>query len=195
MVNSEVWINKIEKDSTGRTLSIPVFLPADQPKGIAGNSYTLSKDLVLGTYQVWVRTYSTVDPAVVSEWSIAKTFRVTTIPTLIGVKGRTADATPTLTWQGVPGGQTYRVYISSLTTNAVVYNVGNLNSLNPAGWADLRSVTLAAGMNFQQYQVSTASQSLYQNSTRLQGFSIGFPFSEKHGITAAMLFRPYSTVN
>jgi hypothetical protein len=72
---------------------------------------------------------------------------------------------------------------------------GNLNSLNPAGWADLRSVTLAAGMNFQQYQVSTASQSLYQNSTRLQGFSVGFPFSETHGITAAILFRPYSTVN
>lgn len=72
---------------------------------------------------------------------------------------------------------------------------GNLNSLNPAGWADLRSVTLAAGMNFEQYQVSTASQSLYQNSTRLQGFSIGFPFSETYGITAAILFRPYSTVN
>lgn len=72
---------------------------------------------------------------------------------------------------------------------------GNLNSLNPAGWADLRSVTLAAGMNFEQYQVSTATQSLYQNSTRLQGFSIGFPFSEAYGVTAAMLFRPYSTVN
>ncbi len=126
MVNSQVWINKIERNAQGQPFQRNIV----DESGIAGNSFTVNQDLVLGTYVVWVRTYSTVDPAVVSEWSIAKTFRVTTIPTLIGVKGRTADATPTLTWQGVPGGQTYRVFISSLSTNVVVYNVGNLNALN-----------------------------------------------------------------
>ncbi|MFN9718122.1 MAG: GEVED domain-containing protein, partial [Planctomycetota bacterium] len=126
MVNSQVWVNKIEKNSQGQPYNVTILNQANIP----GNSFTVNQDLILGTYVVWVRTYSTVDPAAVSEWSIAKTFRVTTKPTAIGPTGRTADATPTLTWAGVPGGQTYRVYVSSVSNNVVAYDVSGLNALN-----------------------------------------------------------------
>lgn len=118
---SDVWLNKKEGNAS---INIRV------QNGVTGTSYTIPDSLVLGTYVVWVRTYSAVDPGVVSEWSIPLTFRVTTPPTLIGPTGRTADATPTLTWNGVPGGQTYRVYISSLSNGSVPYDVSGLNALN-----------------------------------------------------------------
>ncbi|MFO0974947.1 MAG: GEVED domain-containing protein [Planctomycetaceae bacterium] len=118
---SEVWLNKVENGVSSKILSQP---------GIAGTSWQISTDLVLGTYQVWVRTTSSVDPGTVSDWSIARTFRVTTPPNLIGPTGRVTDATPTLTWEGVPGAQSYRVFVSSNSVNTTVYDVSNINALN-----------------------------------------------------------------
>lgn len=118
---SEVWLNKVENGVSNKVLS---------QAGIAGTSWQISTDLVLGTYQVWVRTNSSVDPATVSDWSLARTFRVTTPPTLIGPTGRIGDATPTLTWAGVPGAQSYRVFVSSNSVGTTAYDVSNINALN-----------------------------------------------------------------
>lgn len=70
-----------------------------------------------------------------------------------------------------------------------------LNSLNPASWTGLRYVSIQAGMTFEQYRISDAEQSIWQNRTSLRNFSAGFPFSEKYGGTFGLGVRPYSTVN
>ncbi len=118
---SEVWLNKIENGVSRKIIS---------QAGIGGTSWVIPVDLVLGTYQVYVRTTSAVDPATSSDWSIARTFRVTTPPSLIGPTGRVADATPTLTWEGVPGALTYRVFVTSMSVGTTVYDVSNINALN-----------------------------------------------------------------
>jgi len=140
---SDIWINKIE-GSVSRV--------AVKAERVPGDSWTINTDLVLGTYQVYVRTYSEVDAASVSDWSLPKTFRVTTPPTLIGPAGRIDDQTPTLSWQGVAGGQTYRVYVASLSLSGgpVILDVSGINALSytipndlPIGryryWAQARS--------------------------------------------------------
>jgi hypothetical protein len=139
---SDIWINKVEGTSSS------VYLKASR---VSGTAWKATSDLVLGTYQLWIRTYSAVDASVVSDWSLQKTFRVTTPPTLIGPTGRTDDATPTLTWEGVQGAQSYRVYVSSMSTGGTaLYDVSGLNALNftvpkdlPIGryrfWAQARS--------------------------------------------------------
>ena len=104
---------------------------------VTGTSFTPTSDLGIGSYTVEVRTYSSVDAATVSNWSVARNFRVTTAPTLIGPSGRVADATPTLNWSGVLGGQTYQVEIFSLSRNVVAYMATGINALNFTVPADL----------------------------------------------------------
>lgn len=99
-------------------------------KLISGTSFEIPMDLQLGSYVVQVRTTSAVDPATVSDWSVAKTFRVTVAPTLIGPNGRVSDATPTLNWSGVLGGQTYQIEVKSLSKNVVTFAQSGLNALN-----------------------------------------------------------------
>ncbi len=70
-----------------------------------------------------------------------------------------------------------------------------INSLNPALWSDLSYVTLQAAMNFEQYKVSDALGTIYQNQSKLQDFSVAFPYSQAFGGTLAFSVRPYSTVN
>ncbi len=97
--------------------------------GVSGNSYTPNEKLFgIGTYTVWVRTYSNTDnPATAadererSDWSVARTFRVSTPPVLVGPVGRTANAQPTLSWKSVPGALNYEVWINNDTVP-----VGNL---------------------------------------------------------------------
>ena len=95
--------------------------------GVSGSSYTPNEKLFgIGTYTVWVRTFSDTDnPATPrlpngsgderepSEWSIGRTFRVSTPPALVGPVGRTAVANPTLTWQSVPGALNYEIWINN----------------------------------------------------------------------------------
>jgi hypothetical protein len=105
------------------------------------------------------------------------------------------------------GGSTYSIFnIGDLRTSATAAAAGQggvetampsplvLNSINPAGWGDMRYVTLQAAFEFNQYKVSTESASQYQNSSRLKEISLAFPFSEKYGGTLGMTVRPYSDV-
>ena len=119
---SDIWVNKIE-GGTSR-----VYLRAN---GVSGTSYTPDIDFVLGNYQVYVRTYSAVDPASASDWSFPKTVRTTTAPKLLAPIGRVGSISPTLTWEGVRGAQSYRVYLSSTSTgNTLLYDVSNINALS-----------------------------------------------------------------
>jgi hypothetical protein len=119
---SDIWVNKIE-GGTSR-----VYLRAN---GVSGTSYTPDIDFVLGNYQVYVRTYSAVDPASASDWSFPKTVRTTTAPKLLAPIGRVGSINPTLTWEGVQGAQSYRVYLSSTSTNnTLLYDVSNINALS-----------------------------------------------------------------
>jgi hypothetical protein len=70
-----------------------------------------------------------------------------------------------------------------------------INGANPALWGDLSAVSIQAGVNFTQYQVSDESSSLFQNRTALQNFSVGFPMSETYRSALVLSVRPYSTVN
>ena len=96
---------------------------------ILGTSY-MTPSLGLGTYVVKVRTTSSADSATVSDWSIERTFRVTVAPKLIGPTGAVTDSTPTLTWSGVTGGQTYQIEVTSLSKNVVAFAESGLNALN-----------------------------------------------------------------
>ncbi len=127
----------------------PEFLRVN---GVTGNSYTPNEKLFgIGTYKVWVRTYSnTDDPAtprlsngsgderVVSNWSLARTFRVSVPPVLVGPTGRTTAARPSLTWQSVPGALSYEIWINSdsVPVNRL-YNEAGLSSLSYTVPADL----------------------------------------------------------
>jgi len=110
--------------------------------------------------------------------------------------------------QETSGGSSYSVLnVGDLQTSTSVAGQGRagveaavptesvLNSINPALWSGMHNVTLQAAMDFAQYKVSDATSSLYQNNTNIQGFSVAFPLSEDYGITPALAFRPYSTVN
>ena len=96
---------------------------------ITGTSFQLPT-LGLGTYVVQVQTTSSADPATVSDWSIERTFRVTVAPTPVGPTGAVTDATPTLNWSGVTGGQTYQIEVRSLSKNVVAFAQSGLNALN-----------------------------------------------------------------
>jgi hypothetical protein len=124
---SEIWIQQ----SGG-------LYEFERAGNLPGTSYQTTQDFPIGNYVVWVRTLSDTTPAEVSDWSIGKTFRVVTPPTLIGPTGRTPDATPTVSWNGVLGGQTYEVWIDN---NSIpqprLINEAGLNSLSYTVPSDL----------------------------------------------------------
>ena len=106
------------------------------------------------------------------------------------------------------GGSSYSIFnIGDLenTTTAAGTGLGGiesavpystiLNSLNPASWSTLKYVSIHAGLTFEQYRVSDADESIWQNRTSLRNFAAGFPFSERYGGTLGIGVRPYSTVN
>lgn len=66
---------------------------------------------------------------------------------------------------------------------------GSINSVNPALWSDLIAVTLQTSLMFEQYKVSDSKSSLYQNNTKLQNFSLGFPYYEKLGAGFCLAIR------
>lgn len=120
--SSDIWLNQL-KGATSENILKDFNVPNDQ--------WQVPQDLGIGTYQIWVRTHSAVDSATVSDWSLQKVFRVTTPPTPLGPAGRTDDSTPGLSWEGVQGGDTYRVYVSSLSAGGpALYDVSGIDALS-----------------------------------------------------------------
>lgn len=71
----------------------------------------------------------------------------------------------------------------------------SINSINPALWGSLNSVTLHTGLIFEQFKVSDNQSSILQNNTKLQNFSLGVPYWDKYGAGFALVVKPYSTVS
>lgn len=124
---SDIWVNQVGGNYQYYRVN-----------GVSGTSHEPTTVFPNGNYVVWVRTYSNTDDPLTpaderepSNWSIGKSFRISTPPTLLGPSGRIADATPTLTWQGVPGGQTYEVWIDNNSVPVVkIVSATGLNSLS-----------------------------------------------------------------
>ncbi|MEJ7591909.1 MAG: GEVED domain-containing protein [Planctomycetaceae bacterium] len=131
---SDIWVDQVGGQSQ--------YLRVN---GVTGSTYTPNEKLFgIGTYQVWVRTYSNTDDPTTprlpngtgderepSDWSIGRVFRVSTPPTLVGPVGRTPVANPTLSWQSVPGALNYEIWINN---NSVpvgsLYNQTGITSLS-----------------------------------------------------------------
>lgn len=76
-----------------------------------------------------------------------------------------------------------------------VPSVVQLNGLNPAAWSSLTFVSIQTALSFEQYNVSTADASLWQNRVSLKSFSVGLPASRTKGFTIGLGVRPLTTVN
>ncbi len=148
---SDIWINKVVDSVGGRV----VFL---QKYGVTGTSYTANdKAFGIGTYIVWVRTYSntdnpattTIDEREVSNWSIQRVIRVSTPPTLIGPAGRTPVAKPTLTWQSVLGASSYEIWIDN--NSVPVKNLFAKLTPNPNTGLTALSYTVPENLPIGQY--------------------------------------------
>ena len=113
-----------------------------------------------------------------------------------------------LSAQSQSGGSTYSIFnIGDLQSSITAAGAGRagvetaiaysdlLNSVNPAAWTTLNYVTIQAGLRFEQYRVSDADQSIWQNRTAFQNITVGIPFSEKLGGAIGLGIRPYTTVN
>jgi hypothetical protein len=143
---SEVWIDEVG----GQSEFVHVY-------NIAGTSYTPNEKLFgIGVYRVWVRTYSntdnpatTADERELSNWSVVRTFRVSTPPVLVGPTGRTSDASPTLSWKSVPGGLSYEVWIDNNTVP--VRNLFANQTPNPNKGINSLSYTVPADLPIGQY--------------------------------------------
>ena len=106
------------------------------------------------------------------------------------------------------GGSSYSIFnIGDLQTSTTASSAGRggveaaipysdlLNSVNPAAWTTLDYVTIQAGLRFEQYRVSDANQSIWQNRTAFQNVTVGLPYSKKLGGTIGLGIRPFTTVN
>jgi hypothetical protein len=153
---SDIWVNKIE-NGVGK-----VFLRAN---GVTGTTWTSNTDFGLGTYHVYIRTYSAVDPVTVSDYSFPKTVRVTTAPNPLGPTGRTDTTRPSLTWEGVLGARSYRVYLANLSSGGrVILDVSNINAL---------SYTLAQPLVLGRYRYWVMANSAFGESS---GWSLAKDF-------------------
>ena len=106
------------------------------------------------------------------------------------------------------GGSSYSIFnIGDLESTASAASAGRagvetavsypslLNSLNPAAWTSLNYVTIQAGLRFEQYRVSDAEESVWQNRTAFRNVAVGIPFSKDLGGSVGLGIRPYTSVN
>ena len=143
---SEIWVDEVG----GQSQFLRVF-------DIAGTSYTPNEKLFgIGTYRVWVRTHSntdnpatTADERELSDWSLARTFRVSTPPVVVGPVGRTGATRPTLSWQSVLGALNYEVWIDNNTVP--VRNLFASQTPNPNRGINSLSYTVPADLPIGQY--------------------------------------------
>jgi hypothetical protein len=85
-------------------------------------------ELPPGDYRVWVRSFADAARTIVSDWSAARPFRIGTAPVTQGPAAKTTDSTPTLTWEGSLGGETYDLWFSSISAGTTVFVETGLNS-------------------------------------------------------------------
>ena len=86
---------------------------------IAANSYTTAVDLPIGTFNVWVRGFTSAGLA--SAWSPAAVWKLRPTTTVLN-SGRTeSSGNFRIEWNPIPGASTYDVWINRLTSSTIEY--------------------------------------------------------------------------
>ncbi|APZ94408.1 GEVED domain-containing protein [Fuerstiella marisgermanici] len=99
---------QIQSALTGATVFEDLNVPG------TASSYTLASELPIGEYRSRVRAIEDTTGQV-GDWSAFSQFAVRTAPVITAPIGTIADATPTVTWNSVPGAATYDVRITNIT--------------------------------------------------------------------------------
>ena len=87
--------------------------------GIAATSYTTVVDLPIGTFNVWVRGFTSAGLA--SAWSPAAVWKLRPTTTVLN-SGRTeSSGSFNIVWNPIPGASTYDVWINRLTSSTIEY--------------------------------------------------------------------------
>jgi subtilisin-like proprotein convertase family protein len=100
-----------------------------QVSNVTGTTYTSTRNLPLGEYQVTVRAISLLGD--VTDWSNPVTFIGGAAPVINSpVNNSTTGARPSIAWSAVSGAATYQVRIVNLANNVSVVFAGNLTGTN-----------------------------------------------------------------
>ena len=103
-VSYEIWVrshNYQAQDEFHRTI-------------ITGTSYTPDLDFGIGNYSVWMRSLGNNNA--MSSWSPVRKFSTVAKPTITPMTKMQPTSRPTITWAPVPGAETYKVWVSNLST-------------------------------------------------------------------------------
>ena len=80
---------------------------------VTSNSFLVPNSLPIGEYRVWVQARNTLTK---SRWSVGHRFWVSPKPSITGPSKVTTTATPTITWDALPGATSYELEVNNLTT-------------------------------------------------------------------------------
>lgn len=103
-VGYEIWVRSLNyqaQDEFHRTI-------------VTGTSYTPNVDFGIGNYSVWMRSLGTGNS--MSAWSALRQFSTVAKPTITPMARMQPTSRPTITWSPVLGAETYRVWVSNLST-------------------------------------------------------------------------------
>lgn len=103
-VSYEIWVrshNYQAQDEFHRTI-------------VTGTSYTPDLDFGIGNYSVWMRSLGNNN--VMSAWSPLRKFSTVAKPTITPMTKMQPTSRPTITWAPVLGAESYKVWVSNLST-------------------------------------------------------------------------------
>ncbi len=103
-VGYEIWVRSLNyqaQDEFHRTI-------------VTGTSYTPNVDFGIGNYSVWMRSLGTGNS--MSVWSPVRQFSTVAKPTITPMTKMQPTSRPTITWSPVLGAETYKVWVSNLST-------------------------------------------------------------------------------
>jgi len=91
---------------------------------VSGTTYTPNVDFGAGKYTVWVRAIGS--NGALSAWSAAQQFTVVTKTTIVPMTKMQPTALPTITWNAALGAESYKIWISNLSTkqSPVIHQTG-----------------------------------------------------------------------
>ncbi|MCA9051187.1 MAG: hypothetical protein KDA89_20765, partial [Planctomycetaceae bacterium] len=93
---------------------------------VSGTTFTVSQALPMAEYAAEIRGVTTL--GVAGNWTSGTTFIVSIPGAVLTPSGRTADATPTFTWQTVPGADNYDLEVIDLGTGDPVIEINGFTN-------------------------------------------------------------------
>lgn len=103
-VGYEIWVRSLNyqaQDEFHRTI-------------VTGTSYTPDVDFGIGNYSVWMRSLGTGN--LMSAWSAVRQFSTVAKPAITSMTRMQPTSRPTITWNAIPGAESYKVWVSNLST-------------------------------------------------------------------------------